>query len=165
MSAPYLGEIRLFPFSFAPQGWAFADGSIVPIDQWTALYALIGPAFGGNGKTTFALPDLRGRVPLHVGPGFSRGQKGGEQTVTLSTENMPAHNHGINGLDLPPMTNAPQGGLLGTASIWNQPGSDLSTMNAASVTKVGGSQPHANMQPYLTLNFCICLSAGVYPEN
>jgi microcystin-dependent protein len=166
--AQFLGEIRIMAFGFPPKGWALCNGQFLPINQNQALFSLLGTQYGGNGVTTFALPDLRGRVPINFGPDFFLGQAGGEQAHTLSIAEMPAHNHG--------------GGLAahtGTATAGQSP-SNARFANAASqpyrvptgVTQyasmvpgtVGSAAPHENMQPYLTLSFCIALQ-GIFPSR
>ena len=165
MAEPFLAEIRVFSFGFAPKGWALANGQLLPINQNQALFSLLGTTFGGNGQTNFALPDLRGCTPIHVGAGFTLGQKGGEQAHTLTSAEMPTHLHQINastsasgGVD------NPTGNFLGSASnLYHTPAS-VTTMNPGTITNTGGSQPHANMQPFLTLTFGIALQ-GIFPSR
>jgi microcystin-dependent protein len=172
MSEPFLGEIRMFGGNFAPRGWAFCDGQILSIAQNTALFSLLGTTYGGDGRTTFALPDLRGRAPVHAGQGpvlspYSLGQSGGSESVTLNTSQMPSHNHlvnvdtGDNGT-----TSHPNGQYLastGSISIYNN-ATDGSTLNQGTVQTAGGSQPHSNLQPYLCVDFIIALE-GIYPSR
>ena len=164
MSEPFLAELRLMSFAFAPKGWAMCNGQLLPINQNQALFALLGTTFGGDGRVTFALPDFRGRTPIHVGSGHTLGEKGGEQAVTLTMANMPMHTHVLNdttnnGTELIPANN-----LLGKgATQLYAPPASLAAMNAASVTSVGGSQAHLNMQPFLALTFCIALQ-GIFPS-
>jgi microcystin-dependent protein len=164
MAEPFLSEIRLMSFGFAPKGWAMCNGQLLPINQNQALFSLLGTTFGGDGRTTFALPDFRGRVPIHVGNGHTLGEKGGQDAVTLNIGNLPAHTHVLNGTTNNGTQLVPGGNLLakGATQIYAPPAS-LAAMNAASVTNVGGSQAHLNMQPYLTLTFCIALQ-GIFPS-
>jgi microcystin-dependent protein len=175
MSDPYIGEIRMFGGNFPPAGWMFCDGALLPIAENDALFTLLGTTYGGDGQSNFGLPDLRGRVPLHQGTGASGtyipGQNGGAETVTLSTPQLPVHTH-------PGLTTgitssiSPAGSVLGPvsapASVVNPKlyGSDnpLVQMNAASITPVGGSQPHDNIQPSLGINFIISLF-GIFPTQ
>jgi microcystin-dependent protein len=169
MSEPYLGEIRMFGGTFAPQGWALCDGQLLTISDNDALFSLLGTTYGGDGQTTFALPDLRGRVPVHQGqgPGLSNrapGEAGGAEAVTLATPQLPAHTHtpGANsgtGTQSNPAGNVWAAGL--TAFI--APGSSDSSMASSSVGAVGGGQPHENMLPFQAVNFIIALE-GVFPS-
>jgi microcystin-dependent protein len=164
MASPYLAEIRIISFNFAPRGWAFCNGQLLLISQNQALFALLGTTYGGNGTTNFALPNLQGRVPFHFGQGFSLGQSGGEISHTLTTSEMPAHNH----LAMASSNNADQvspGGNFwakGAASAYSAAAN--SAMSPASLANAGGSQPHANMSPFLTLNFVIALQ-GIFPSR
>jgi microcystin-dependent protein len=164
MAEPFLSEIRIMSFGFAPKGWAMCNGQLLPINQNQALFALLGTAFGGDGRTTFALPDFRGRVPIHVGSGHTLGEKAGQDAVTLTIQNLPMHTHMLNGTGNNGNALIPAGNLLAQAAtqLYAPPGS-LQPMNAGSVTNVGGSQAHTNMQPYLTLTFCIALQ-GIFPS-
>src|SRR3954453_22351275 len=161
MSQPFIGEIKIIAWNFAPKGWAFCNGQFLPINQNQALFSILGTTYGGNGQTTFALPDFRGRSPYHVGQGFTLGQQGGEAAHTLTISEMAAHNH------LPNASNTP-GNLVFPASlspvaqhnIWatssqnpymGAPGTNLTPMNAACLGNTGGSQPHENRQPYSVL--------------
>lgn len=164
MSEPFLSEIKLLSFNFPPKGWAYCNGQFLPINQNQALFALLGTTYGGNGQTTFALPDLRGRVPIHMGSGHTLGERAGASAHTLSTAQLPAHTHVALGSETPSETNVPTGASLGMrANAYAAPG-NLVAMGPSSVTNVGGSQPHLNMQPYLTLNFCIALQ-GIFPSQ
>ncbi len=168
MSEPFLCEIRMMSFGFAPRGWAQCNGQLLPINQNQALFSLLGTTYGGNGVTTFALPDLRGRVPLHFGNSFSLGQRGGEEVHTLTTAEMPTHNHTMQATF--PDTASAQ--TSGNSAFWGQV-ADNSTlyntnpanaaMNAGAITNSGGSQAHENRQPFLTINFCIALQ-GIFPS-
>jgi microcystin-dependent protein len=168
MSGPYVGEIRMFGGNFAPAGWAFCEGQILSIDQNPTLFQLIGTTYGGDGQTTFALPDLRGRIPVHVGTGFAQGQAGGAETVTLTTAQIPAHSHvpqcnaSSNGGVTSPSPNSVWGGVTASSPYSNVPTD--STMNAASIGSAGGSQPHDNFMPYLCISFIISLF-GVFPSQ
>ena len=168
MAEPFLSEMRMFSFNFAPKGWALCNGQFLPINQNQALFALLGTTFGGNGQTTFALPNLQGRTPIHVGSGHTLGEAGGGTAVTLSIAQMPEHVHlatasSADGNVPVPFANN-QGNLL--AAEPNQvygPANNLTALSAGTVTNVGGSQAHTNMQPYLTINYCIALQ-GIFPS-
>jgi microcystin-dependent protein len=164
MAEPFLSEIRVMSFSFAPKGWALCNGQFLPINQNQALFSLLGTTFGGNGQTTFALPDLRGRTPIHVGNGHTLGEKGGEQAHTVTINELPTHTHVAQGTETGATTNIPTGALLGSVSskMYIAP-TNLVAMSPTEITSVGGSQAHLNMQPYLTLSFCIALQ-GLFPS-
>jgi microcystin-dependent protein len=172
MADPFVAEIRIFPFNFAPKGWAFCDGQLLPLSQNTALFSLLGTTYGGNGKSNFALPDLQGSAPMHPGqgPGLSLhdlGEVGGEPFVTLIESEMPAHNHALRAqtIDQADVNVPTANSTFGKSSAGNlyQPSAD--TMLAfQALPPAGGSLPHNNMQPYLTLNFCIALQ-GVFPPR
>lgn len=163
MAEPFLSEIRIMSFSFAPKGWALCDGQFLPINQNQALFSLLGTTFGGNGQTTFALPDLRSRTPIHVGSGHTLGERGGEQAHTLSISEVPTHAHLLSGSNTPAETNNPTGNELAIrANAYTAP-QNLVAMSPQSITNVGGSQAHLNMQPFLTLSFCIALQ-GIFPS-
>jgi microcystin-dependent protein len=164
MGVPYMSEIRIMSFGFAPKGWAQCDGQLLPINQNQALFALLGTQFGGNGQTNFALPDFRGRTPIHVGAGFIIGQRGGEPSHTLSMAEMTAHMHVAQGTTTNADVSAPTGNFLGAANNEYAPAANLTPLHSSSITNAGGGQPHENMQPYLTLNFCIALQ-GVFPSR
>jgi microcystin-dependent protein len=166
MAEPFLSEIRIMSFAFAPKGWALSDGQLLPINQNQALFSLLGTTFGGDGRVNFALPDLRTRVPIHVGSGHTLGERGGEQAHTLSIAELPTHTHTFQatsvGADLP----VPTGALLATAATTDPLYGDanaLVAMGPASIANVGGSQAHLNMQPFLVLSFCIALQ-GIFPS-
>ena len=176
MADPFVAEIRIFPFNFPPKGWAFCAGQLLPISQNTALFSLLGTTYGGDGKSTFALPDLQGNFPMHPGqgPGLSLhdlGEMSGTQFVTLLQSEMPAHQHGVGRA-----ANAAADSALPTNSVWAMAGAGRGAaaayiagpptgkVNQNSLAPAGGGLPHNNMQPYLTLNFCIALQ-GVFPAR
>ena len=169
---PFLGSLMCVPFNFAPVGWALCAGQILPISQNTALFSLLGTTYGGDGKSTFALPDLQGRYALSSGQGpglqlYDLGQEGGEETNTLLQSEMPIHNHQVFGTNQPSNTAQPAGALLGPApvSIYNNTPPTLDAQMSLNVLPpAGGSQPHENRMPYLTLNWIIALQ-GVYPAR
>lgn len=165
MAEPFLSEIRIMSFEFAPKGWALCNGQLLPINQNQALFSLLGTTFGGDGRVNFALPDLRARVPIHVGSGHTLGERGGEQAHTLSVAELPTHTHVVRG-SADPAGNTPSNAtVLGKSNpqaIYGGP-ANLTAMAASSVSNTGGSQAHLNMQPFLTLNFCIALQ-GIFPS-
>jgi len=165
MGTPFLGEIKLISWNFAPKGWALCNGQFLPIAQNQALFSLLGTMYGGNGQTTFALPDFRGRAPIHVGQGFTQGQGGGQEAHTVTQSEMPAHNHFVTASSALPNQPFPVGNFLCANNV-NEYGAltSLATMDPQAVTNVGGSQPHNNLQPYLVLNFVIAL-IGVFPSR
>ena len=166
MAEPFLGEIRIMSFEFAPRGWALANGQLLAINQNQALFSLLGTTFGGDGRVNFALPDLRGRAPIHVGSGHTLGDRGGEQAHTLSIAELPTHTHvALAANDTGGGTSiTPQNGVLDQRRTQAYHGAtNLVAMNAASLGNVGGSQAHLNMQPFLILNFCIALQ-GIFPS-
>lgn len=162
MAEPFLSEIRLMSFVFAPKGWALCNGQLLPIIQNQGLFSLLGTTYGGDGRVNFALPDLRGRVPIHVGNGHSLGERGGEQAHTLSIAELPTHTHVAQASSLAGDSSDPSGRMLARAQIYRAP-DDLTALNPASVANLGGSQAHLNMQPFLTLSFCIALQ-GIFPS-
>jgi len=163
MAEPFLSEIRIMSFIFAPKGWALCNGQLLPINQNQALFSLLGTTFGGDGRVNFALPDVRGRTPIHVGSGHTLGEKGGEQAHTLSIAELPTHTHVLQGSNTNAATNSPTNNVLAnTIAAYHSPTS-LTALNSGSVTNVGGSQAHLNMQPFLTLSFCIALQ-GIFPS-
>ena len=165
MSDPFLSEIKIFSFDFPPKGWAFCNGQLLPINQNQALFALLGTTYGGDGRVNFALPDLRHRVPVHAGNGHTLGERGGEQAHTLSAAEVPAHTHPINVSNNTGNATTPVGAILAKAPANTYgPAAELVPMAASSVLSVGGGQPHLNMQPFLTLNFCIAL-LGIFPSQ
>lgn len=165
MAEPFLAEIRLMSFDFAPKGWAMCNGQLLPISQNQALFSLLGTTYGGNGQTTFALPDLRGRVPIHVGSGHTLGELGGEQAHTLTQAEMPTHTHVVNASSAATGGSATANGnfLGGGNNVYRNTGA-LTTLSTGTVVNVGGSQAHLNMQPFLTLTFCIALQ-GIFPST
>lgn len=175
MAEPFLAEIRMMSFAYAPtsQGWALCNGQLLPINQNQALFSLLGTTFGGNGQTNFALPDLRGQTPIHVGNGFVLGEKGGQQSHTITTPEMPQHWHVLSGSTANASAIGPGGNVLarGTTAVGGNPINYYSTtlsnfvaMQPGTVGNTGGSQPHQNMQPYLTISFCIALQ-GIFPSQ
>jgi microcystin-dependent protein len=165
MSQPYVGEIRIFAGNFAPAGWMFCSGQLLPISEYETLFNLIGTTYGGDGQSTFGLPDLRGRVPIHMGNGFTLSENGGAESVTLTTSTIPAHTHPCMATTNGQAVTTPNNALLaqGTNAIYVQ-GNPNAQMSALSVSMVGGSQPHDNFQPYLCVNFIISLF-GVFPSQ
>ena len=164
---PFVGEIRLVPFNFAPRGWAICAGQLLPINQNQALFSLLGTTFGGDGRVNFALPDLRARTPIHVGSGHTLGARGGEQAHTLSVSEMPTHAHVAQGSSATANAATPANNLLASpvsavGAIYGAP-ANLVAMSAQSITNTGGSQAHLNMQPFLTLSFGIALQ-GIFPS-
>jgi microcystin-dependent protein len=166
MAEPFLSEIRIMSFGFPPKGWSLCNGQLMPINQNQALFALLGTTYGGNGQTNFALPDLRANVPIHRSRDFNLGQKGGETAHTLTMSEMPLHPHlaqvrTVNGTSANPANNF----LAGVVTFaYRNNISNLTTLNPATLTNVGGSQAHNNMQPYLVLSFCIALQ-GIFPSQ
>jgi microcystin-dependent protein len=164
MSEPFLAEVRIVGFNFAPRGWAFCDGQILPINQNQSLYSLLGTTYGGDGRTSFALPDLRGRTPIHVGDGHRLGQKGGEETHTLSLAEMPQHDHSAQASTQNADTVDPTGKILaGALNVYGNPTNPVQ-LRVGTVANVGGGQAHNNMQPFTAVNFCIALQ-GLFPSR
>jgi microcystin-dependent protein len=165
MSEPFLSEIKIVSFNFPPKGWALCNGQLLPINQNQALFALLGTTYGGNGQTNFALPNLRGRVPIHMGNSHTLGEQAGSTSVTVNQTQLPTHQHALN------VSNSSNGGIVNLGNILGNAGSQIYTgpqalvaMNAGIVSNVGGSQPHNNMMPYLVLNFIIALQ-GIFPSR
>ncbi|MBS1791319.1 MAG: phage tail protein [Acidobacteria bacterium] len=164
MAEPFLSEIRIMSFVFAPKGWALCNGQLLPINQNQGLFSLLGTTFGGDGRVNFALPDLRSRVPIHVGSGHTLGEKGGEQAHTLSIAEIPTHTHVLSGTSNAGTQLTTGGNLLANNSNFGYHSPDnLVAMSPSTVANVGGSQAHLNMQPFLTLSFCIALQ-GIFPS-
>ncbi len=172
MSNQYLGEIRLFTFNFAPKGWAFCAGQLLPIQQYSALFALLGTYYGGNGVSTFQLPDLRSRVPNHMGSGaggtYTIGEMAGVENVPLIANQLAPHIHMLQAVNSPGGAFQPSGHLLaqsgtGNAAVYAAP-SNLTSLNPASIQPAGNGLPHSNIQPYLALNYCIALT-GIFPSR
>jgi microcystin-dependent protein len=165
MAEPFLSEIRIFSFNFPPKSWALCNGQLLPINQNQALFALLGTTYGGNGQTTFALPDLRGRVPMHTGGGLVLGQRAGEEAHTLSLAEMPAHTHQAKASGNGPTVTAPTGNFWSSNTGFTAYGTAGDTaMAPAAIGNTGGSQAHENRSPYLTLNYCIALQ-GIFPSQ
>lgn len=170
---PFVAEIRIFPFNFAPKGWAFCDGQILPLSQNTALFSLLGTTYGGDGKSNFALPNMQGNAPMHPGqgPGLSLhdlGETGGSETVTLLESEIPSHSHALMGNPTTATKSLATGNSFARGSAMTPylapAGAPLVSMSDSAIAPTGGDQPHNNMQPYLTLNFCIALQ-GVFPPR
>jgi microcystin-dependent protein len=165
MAEPFLSEIRIMSFVFPPKGWALCDGQLLPINQNQPLFALLGTTYGGDGRVNFALPDLRSRVPIHMGSSHTLGERGGEQAHTLSISEIPTHVHVLNG-----STNSaaaqpvPTNAYLGSTASMYAAASALTSLTPQTVTNTGGSQAHLNMQPFLVLSFCIALQ-GIFPSQ
>ena len=171
MADPFVAEIRIFPFNFAPRGWAWCDGQLLPLSQNTALFSLLGTTYGGNGKSNFALPDLQGRAPMHPGQGaglslHDLGETGGTETVSLLESEIPSHSHGMAFSPNLGNTNNPAGAYYAgpRSGFLYTPAANLTPINASALAPTGGDQPHNNMQPYLTFYFCIALQ-GVFPPR
>lgn len=164
MAEPFLSEIRLMSFSFPPKGWALCNGQLLPINQNQALFSLLGTTYGGDGRTTFALPDLRARVPIHVGQGHVLGERGGEDSHTVTPGELPTHTHLAQASASQGDTPLPAGNVLADSpSVLYAPPDNLVALTPGSVTTVGGSQAHENRQPFLVLSFCIALQ-GIFPS-
>lgn len=174
MSDPFIGEIKMFAGNFAPQGYAFCDGQLLPISQYSALFSILGTTYGGDGRTTFALPDLRGRIPMHPGqgPGLSLrrlGERSGQESVKLSESDMPAHNHTVYGTQEAADSNSPENALWATTEgnprkIYDSSPAPNAAMNPRAISSAGGDQAHENRQPYLCVNFIIAIE-GLYPSR
>jgi microcystin-dependent protein len=162
---PYYGQVQIFSFNFAPQGWAMCNGQFLPINQNQPLFALLGTTYGGNGQTTFALPDLRGRVPTYVGQGLILGQKGGEAAHTILVNELPTHTHQAIASSNGPTVKPPTGAFWASNTGFAPYAASADTgMSPNSLSTTGGSQPHNNMSPYLVLNICIAL-IGLFPSH
>ena len=166
MATPFLGQISMISWNFPPKGWAFCNGQLLPINQNQALFSILGTTYGGDGRVTFALPDLRSRVPLHTGNGFVLGQRGGEVTHTLSTPELPSHGHPVKASSSAADTANPVGSFLANSGNTNfiPAASANTTLTPATVGADGGSQPHENESPFLAINFIIALQ-GIFPSQ
>ncbi len=166
MSEPFLGETRWISWNYAPRGWAFCNGQLLPINQNQPLFSLLGTMYGGDGRTTFALPDMRGRAPIHVGGAFTQGQNGGEEAHTLTNPEMAWHLHGVTASGGNGSAADPAGNFLANrqSKIYAPPETVLQAMNPGAVSAAGGGQPHQNMAPYLVLN-CIIALVGIFPSR
>jgi microcystin-dependent protein len=166
MSEPFLSEIKIMSFLFAPKGWALCNGQLLPINQNQALFSLIGTYYGGDGRFNFGLPNLQGRIPMHMGSGHTLGEASGEQNHTLNMSEIPPHSHPALCSSNPGAQASPSGSFWAQDNNGNTPyaGSDGATLSPAALTNAGGSQPHVNMAPSLTLNFCIALT-GIFPSQ
>lgn len=165
MAEPFLAEIRIMSFNFAPKGWALCNGQLLPINQNQALFSLLGTTYGGDGQVNFALPDLRARAPIHTGSGHTLGERGGEQSHTLSMAELPAHTHNARAVSANGDAPSPAGTILAAeaTALYAAPDANLVALAPGSLTSIGGSQTHLNMQPFLALNFCIALQ-GIFPS-
>jgi microcystin-dependent protein len=164
MGQPYVGEIRIFAGNFAPANWMFCDGQLLPISEYETLFNLIGTYYGGDGQSTFGLPDLRGRLPIHTGNGFVLSQNGGAESVTLVANTIPAHSHTVSASTSPSNTAVPSGNYLASGPDIYDQGKPGTAVMAGAISSAGGSQPHSNFQPYLCLEFIISLF-GIYPSQ
>lgn len=167
MAQPYVGEIRMFAGNFAPAGWQFCEGQLLPISENETLFNLIGTTYGGDGQDTFALPDLRGRIPMHQGGGFTLAETGGAETVTLTQQQIPGHTHGVLAVSSPGYLASPAGAVVAKHrdhKAFTSASSSTVAMSAQMVGATGGSQPHDNMPPYLCVNFIISLF-GIFPSQ
>ena len=163
MAEPFLSEIRIMSFVYAPKGWALCNGQLLPINQNQALFSLLGTTFGGDGRVNFALPDLRGRTPIHVGSRHTLGERGGEQAHTLSIAELPTHTHVANATSATGNASNPTGNVLAAANNLYTAPANLTSLSPTTVANAGGSQAHLNMQPFLALSFCIALQ-GIFPS-
>ena len=165
MAQPYVGEIRMFAGNFAPAGWMFCEGQLLPISENETLFQLIGTTYGGDGQSTFALPDLRGRIPIHQGNGFILAETGGAEEITLTVNQVPAHNHALLGSAVNGNAASPAGAMLASSTVIQAYASEpaIAGMAPTSISPVGGSQPHTNLQPYLCVDFIISLF-GIFPS-
>jgi microcystin-dependent protein len=163
VAEPFLSEIRIMSFVFAPKGWALCNGQLLPIAQQQALFSLLGTTFGGDGRVNFGLPDLRARVPIHVGSGHTLGERGGEQAHTVSVAELPQHVHQMNGSSTNADVVSPTDNVVAQSSQLYGPATQLTALDPSTNGSTGGSQAHLNMQPFLTLSFCIAL-LGIFPS-
>lgn len=166
MAQPYVGEIRIFAGNFAPAGWMFCEGQLLPISEYETLFVLIGTSYGGDGQETFALPDMRGRIPIHMGNGYNLAETGGVEEVTLTTSQIPSHNHSILASTDIPNSSSPKGAYLSNAVTGQKVYSTATptlAQNPNMVSSTGGAQPHTNFQPYLCVDFIISMF-GIFPS-
>ncbi|MCW5851460.1 MAG: phage tail protein [Anaerolineae bacterium] len=164
MAEPFLSEIRIMSFGFPPKGWALCNGQLLPINQNQGLFSLLGTTYGGDGRVNFGLPNLQGRVPIHMGAGHTLGERGGEQGHTLSISEIPTHTHTAGASSNNGTTPIPSGNVLAAANNLYAAPTNLTSLQPSTVANVGGSQAHLNMQPFLTLSFCIALQ-GIFPSQ
>ena len=168
MAQPYVGELRMFAGNFAPAGWMFCEGQLLPISEYETLFNLIGTTYGGDGQSTFALPDLRGRIPLHQGSGFTLAETGGAEEITLTVSQIPAHSHPALGSQNTGTGTSPDGNVLSGLPVATNSGygtdAPIINLSPSSMSAVGGSQPHNNFQPYLCVDFIISLF-GIFPSQ
>ena len=164
MAEPFLSEIRMMSFVFAPKGWALCNGQLLPINQNQALFSLLGTTFGGDGRVNFALPDLRGRTPIHAGSGHTLGERGGEQSHTLAISELPTHTHNFGAAQVNAATPIPTNNVFGTSNNMYAAPDSLTSVSPQTISNTGGSQAHQNMQPYLTISFAIALQ-GIFPSQ
>lgn len=164
MSTPFMGEIKIISWNFAPKGWTFCNGQLLPINQNQALFSLFGTTYGGDGRTTFGLPDLRSRAPVHMGSGLTLGEKTGQEAHTLILSELPAHNHLVSASSAAPDQGLATGNEWASLSTGYSNAAPNTTLVASAVTNAGGSQPHTNVQPYLVVNFIVALT-GIFPSQ
>jgi microcystin-dependent protein len=164
MSQPFLSEIRIVSFNFAPRGWALCNGQLLPINQNQALFSLLGTTYGGDGRVNFALPNLQSRIPIHFGNGHTLGEIDGQESHTLIASEMPSHTHTFSASNATPNQGTPAGNMWASNTGAYSNASPDSSMNPASISNIGGNQPHTNLQPYLVLNFIIAL-VGIFPSR
>ncbi|HEY2769908.1 MAG TPA: tail fiber protein [Solirubrobacteraceae bacterium] len=164
MAEPFLGEIRLMSFAVVPKGWALCNGQLMSIQQNSALFTLLGVAYGGDGKSNFALPNLQGSVPMHAGNGHGLGTRGGQEAVALTLQQMPSHSHLASAVNTSAAVSDPTNNFLAASNALYGPAPGNTTLAPSTVSSVGGSQPHENRQPFLTVSFAIAL-AGIYPSR
>lgn len=164
MAEPFLAEIMIVGFNFPPRGWAFCDGQILPINQNQSLYSLLGTTYGGDGQTSFALPELRGRVPIHLGNGFQWGHKGGDESVALTSAEIPSHTHTVSASTSPADAPISSGNVLASANNVYHDATNVTALHPSTAGTTGGGQGHENMSPYLAVNFCIALQ-GLFPSR
>jgi microcystin-dependent protein len=164
MAEPFMGEIRLFSFNFAPQGWSLCNGQLLPINQNQALFSLLGTTYGGDGRVNFGLPDLRGRTPIHMGGTHTLGERAGEQGHTLNISELPTHTHSLRGSSTTGNAATVANNVLATSAALLYSSGNLTSLQPGTIPNIGGNQAHLNMQPYLVINFCIAL-VGIFPSQ